>query len=185
MRAILERLSPPNSRSSFTDETTNRLNRFDRLPFMLDRWRGMMSIGVFITEKELTLSPISSSDSFQNRESCMPSMSRRTSPRRILRFTPIPMALCCTIHRECTLWMCYETCPLRAFPPLTSCWSMQTSSCLDPWRRALMDNRDLLSNHRSMLVMPLFDYLNHTHLDRCFAEGLCDELYCSMKEGED
>lgn len=75
----------------------------------------------------------------QNRESCMPSMSRRTLQRRILRFTPIPMALCCTIHRECTLWMCYETCPLRAFPPLTSCWSMQTSSCLDPWRRALMD----------------------------------------------
>lgn len=185
MRAILERLYPPNSRSSFTDETTNRLNRFDRLPFMLDRWRGMVSIGVFITEKEIdTLSHL---------------LFRFISKPRIVYAIYVQK----DITKENTPFYTYPNGTVLYYPqgmyPLNvlrdlSIESISTTHFLlidadvflsRSMKKSIDGYRDLLSNHRNTLVMPLFDYLNHTHLDRCFAEGLCDELYCSMIEGED
>lgn len=43
-------------------------------------------------------------------------------------------------------------------------------------KKSIDGYRDLLCDHRSTVVMPLFDYLNHTNLGKCFDEGLCDEL---------
>ena len=185
MRAILERLSPPNSRSSFTDETTNRLNRFDRLPFMLDRWRGMVSIGVFITEKEIdTLSHL---------------LFRFISKPRIVYAIYVQK----DITKENTPFYTYPNGTVLYYPqgmyPLNmlrdlSIESISTTHFLlidadvflsRSMKKSIDGYRDLLSNHRNTLVMPLFDYLNHTHLDRCFAEGLCDELCCMFIKSKD
>lgn len=153
---------------------TPRLNRFERLPYIMDRWNASMSIAVFATEEEVkdvafdminykssqsivytiyVRKRISSSNTpyYLNREGVQFEYPDGVYPLNVLRNLAIESIT--TSH--------YMLIDADVFLSTTLLSSIQK-------------NKNILHNHKNVMVIPLFEYQGTNYLQRCVREGMCE-----------
>ena len=153
---------------------TPRLNRFERLPYIMDRWNASMSIAVFATEEEVkdvafdminykssqsivytiyVRKRISSSNTpyYLNREGVRFEYPDGVYPLNVLRNLAIESIT--TSH--------YMLIDADVFLSTTLLSSIQK-------------NKNILHNHKNVMVIPLFEYQGTNYLQRCVREGMCE-----------
>ena len=156
---------------------TLRLNRVDRLPFLISRWGGLISLAVFLDESELprlfnALNSFTSQRrivfSFYVRKQITPSIIPTfiASGSRTLSFKDgiYPMNILRDMAIESIETTHYVLLDIDIF----------TSSTLG---QDIMKNRALLNDHHNILLIPLFEMINTKEVLDCKSTGSCVHMY--------
>lgn len=152
------------------------LNRADRLPFLLSRWRGVISLAVFADESELyKLHSILNAFTTQRRiifsfyirkritSSIIPTFVAPKGKAYSFKDGIYPMNILRDMSIESIDTSHYVALDIDAF----------VSSTL---QENIEKNRELLSDHRNILVLPLFEMSRSGKVKTCMSSNRCKSV---------
>ena len=163
---------------------TARLNRINRLPFILKRWKGRISLSILAKESEFaTLAGV---------------LTNYSSTRRLMFSVYITK----TITKNNTPFYVQQNGKhlnySEGFYPINTMRnlaieSISTTHCLvadvdmfpsNGLESSIDQYAEELCDHRNLVVVPTFQYKEHPSLKKCYKEGECADL-CFMSGNYD
>ena len=173
-RITTELRSHSNSRSVIEKRMNDRLTRFDRLPYMFSRWNDSISIGVFATEDEVkdvafdiltykTDRSVVYTIYVQKRitNANTPYYLNRDGVRYEYQEGLYPVNLLRDLSIESVTTSHFMVIDADVF------LSNTIVSSIDRYK-------NMLNNHKNVMVIPLFQYTNTNYLQRCYRDGMCE-----------
>ena len=153
---------------------TPRINRLNRLPYVLRRWKGAISLAVYITEEELSsLEEIILVHAHHSRIVFTAYIVKAITPSN----TPFY-----TLPNGNHLSYPNGFYPVNTMRDL-AIESISTTHCFvvdadmfpsDTIESSINQYRNVLSDHHNMIVVSSFEYRKRPSLAKCFSEGDCD-----------
>ena len=155
---------------------TRRLNRFNRFPFILQRWPGYVSVAIFVKQSEVS--------------ALAEKMAQFAAERRVIYTVYVQK----TIDPENPPFYVMPNKEKRLYPkglyPLnilrdlaiesihtTHFFMIDADVFLSKTLYAnLRKYANLLTNHKVVMFIPLFEYANSAALQRCYNTNDCDQL---------
>ena len=148
----------------------------NRLPFILKRWKGVISLSVLVKESEV--------ESLANR------ILGCAGLRRIVFTVYVTKTITkSTIPFYVLADGTHLNYPNGFYPINTlrnlAIESVSTTHCLIAdmdmlpsmgMESSINEYAEVLRDHHNMIVLTLFRYNNHSSLSQCYSEGVCDEL---------
>ncbi len=163
---------------------TARLNRINRLPFILKRWKGRISLSILAKESEFaTLAGV---------------LTNYSSTRRLMFSVYITK----TITKNNTPFYVQQNGKhlnySEGFYPINTMRnlaieSISTTHCLvadvdmfpsNGLESSIDQYAGELCNHRNIIIVPTFQYNKHPSLKKCYETGECDDLYSAGEKDE-
>ncbi|KAM7456586.1 hypothetical protein BLSTO_02654 [Blastocystis sp. subtype 1] len=156
---------------------THRLNRFNRFPFILQRWPGYVSVAIFVKQSEVP--------------ALAEKMAQFAAERRVIYTVYVQK----TIDPENPPFYMMPNKEKRLYPkglyPLnilrdlaiesihtTHFFMIDADVFLSKTLYAnLRKYANLLTNHKVVMFIPLFEYANSAALQRCYNTNDCDQLW--------
>lgn len=176
-RITTELRSPSNSRSMTVKRMNDRLTRFDRLPYMFNRWNDSISIGVFATEDEVkdvafdiltykTDRSVVYTIYVQKRitNANIPYYLNRDGVRYEYQEGLYPVNLLRDLSIESVTTSHFMVIDADVF------LSSTILSSIDRYK-------NMLNNHKNVMVIPLFQYTDTNYWQRCYRDGMCEYAY--------
>ena len=154
------------------------MDRVTRLPYIFERWKGAVSIGIMIKESEIEEAA---------------KMIQRFMKKSMLVFT---IYIQKTITESNTPYYSYPDGKKQYYPNGTypvnimrdlSIESITTTHYmltdvdvfLSKSIQSTIDSySDILRDHHNLVVLPLFEYRNSSVIQKCFKDGVCGQLLC-------
>lgn len=152
-----------------------RLNRIDRLPFILPRWRGKISIAIYLEESELHILEENLSELAYRRNIVYTFYIRKEQPSVLPSFLTFqnttllypnglyPMNILRDLSIEAITTSHYVLLDI----------DILMSSTLES---SIQKNQHLLSDHSNILLLPLFEMTNSDSVMKCRQASVCNNV---------
>ncbi len=154
-----------------------RLNRLDRLPYILQRWKGALSVAVLVREGEL--------DSLLDTITLYSPLSRIVFTVYVMKDITDENTPFYTLFNGTRLLYPNGFYPINTMRDL-AIESISTTHCLivdsdvftsEGMESAINSFARELSNHRNIIVLTSFAYKKHPSLKSCYSQGDCKEAF--------